>query len=176
MCSAGHLWWRADSQLGNRKCWVCGSTVSGICVISVNIPLVRGQMSHVETLFCNVLLCWRAWSFLPLGPVFCISAFPLISELVADPILVWIKKLSCFRRKMIFELLACIFLIELITVCVVVMLGLVWSKLDFIYRKNRTNYKKNVSVCLEKKPLKIIWKKPGCMPRLERTLRCQHLT
>lgn len=150
--SAGHLWWRADSQLGNRKCWLCGSTVPWICLISVNIPLVRGQMSPVETSFCNVLFCWRAWSFLPSRPVFCISGFPLISELAADPILVWIKKLSCFRHKMFLELLTYIFLMELTTVCVVVTLGLVWSTLDFIYRMKRTNYKKNVSVYLEETP------------------------
>lgn len=42
-----------DSLLGNRKCWVCGSTVSGIYAISVKI--LFGQRSVDETLFCNFL-------------------------------------------------------------------------------------------------------------------------
>lgn len=127
--------WGRDSQLGNRKCWVCSSTISGICH-QYEFPFG----SEVRCLFLQLcfaifylLFCWRAWSFLPLRPIFCISDFPLISELVADPVLVWIEKLSCFRCKILFELLSVlwcfgVFLIELTTlttVSVAVTLGLV---------------------------------------------------
>lgn len=93
-------WWIVSWEIEN-----VGSVAAVLGIYAIIVKILFVQRSDVCWWNCfaifYLLFWWRSWSFLPLRPAFCISGFPLISELAAD--LSLCQKTVSFQEQKDFE-------------------------------------------------------------------------